>query len=290
MTTVAGSLEWGRDRLKRAGIEDYSRECEILLEHGVARDRAWLHFNRDYLLPECTTARFEELVSGRSAGVPVQYLTGSCEFFGMELRVGPGVYIPKPETEGLVELALDYLETPRKLDLTWGESASAALVHDIGTGSGAIAIAIARHAPAAKIWASDASAYAISIARVNAENNSLDCQITFRRGDLQSHLSGTPELVVANLPYIDTGASADLPVEVRVQPMTSLVSQDKGLRHIDRLLQNIRIAPGGIVLLEIGSDQAASVQTLCDRRPNLRYARTVKDLAGLDRIAVIEAQ
>ena len=289
MTTVARCLEWGREELKRAGIGDYFRECEILLAHGVARDRAWLHLNRGFLLPECIMARFEDLVSGRASGIPVQYLTESCEFFGMELRVGPGVYIPKPETEGLVELALEYLEAPRNPDLTWDVSAVTALVHDVGTGSGAIAISIARHAPLAKIWASDASAYAISIARSNADKFGFDDRITFRRGDLQSHLSGTPDLVVANLPYIDMGASASLTIEVRTQPRTSLVSQDQGLRHIGRLLQNLRIKSGGLVLIEIGYDQANGVQSLCNRLPNLRYARTVKDLAGLDRIAVIEA-
>ena len=187
---------------------------------------------------------------------------------------------PKRETEGLVEEALEFLDTPQNGDLTWGESSKTVRVHDVGTGTGAIAIAIARHVPLAAIFASDLSGRALSLAHENAELNGVADRIGFHRGDLQSTLPGIPDLVVANLPYIDIGGDANLPTEVRVQPRTALYSEHKGLSHIHRLLANVRIKPGGRVLLEIAYDQAEAVETLCGRMPKLHFERTVKDLSG----------
>ena len=209
------------------------------------------------------------------------------EFFGLKLNVGRGVYIPKWETELLVEEALRFLETPQLADLAWGRTRTRALIHEVGTGSGAIAISIARHAPVAEIEASDVSPFALSIAQANANFNGVAGQIRFRRGDLQDPLCGIPDLVVANLPYIKETEDTELPKEVRSQPRSSLLSQSSGLAHIERLLKNIVIKPAGRVMLEIGFDQAGGVQSLCSEIPNLLYERTVKDLAGFDRIAVI---
>ena len=287
--TVIDSLAWGRGELERSGVVGNGRDCEILLEHAIGKGAAWLLLNRDRKLPMCVLASFKTLVFRRALGIPVQYLTGSTEFFGMELKVGPGVYIPKRETEGLVEEALEFLDTPQKSDLTWGKSSKTVRVHDIGTGTGAIAIAIARHAPLAAIFASDLSRHALSLAHENAELNGVADRIGFHRGDLQSPLPGIPDLVVANLPYIDMEGDAHLPAEVRIQPRSALFSGYEGLDHVHRLLANVRIKPGGRILLEIGYDQAKAVETLCVRMPKLRIERTVKDLAGLDRIAVIAA-
>ena len=289
MPTVAGCLRLGGDRLRRAGIEGHRRDCAILLAHAAGRDRAWLHLNRDHLLPAGIAAEFESLLARRAAGTPVPYLTGACEFFGLELRVESGIYIPKRETEGLVEEALALLDTPRNADLTWRKSPVAALVHEIGTGSGAIVIAIGRHAPRARIWAGDASPHAVALAKANAGGLGLGDRVRFRRSDLQSELPGVPDLVVANLPYIDVEAGEGLSREVRAQPRASLFSARQGLRHIARLLDGVRVAPGGHVLLEIGHDQADGVRSRCETNPKLSYERTVKDLSGLDRIAVIRA-
>ena len=201
--TVTESLAWGRGELERSGVAGNGRDCEILLEHALGKGAAWLLLNRDRKLPICVLASFKALVFRRALGIPVQYLTRSTAFFGMELKVGPGVYIPKRETEGLVEEALEFLDTPQKSDLTWGKSSKTVRVHDIGTGTGAIAIAIARHVPQAAIFASDLSAHALSLAHENAELNGVADRIGFHRGDLQSPLPGIPDLVVANLPYID---------------------------------------------------------------------------------------
>lgn len=287
--TIADALAWGRGKLERGEATEYDRDCELLLAHAAQRDRSWVLLNRDRRLPEIALEVFRSSVFERASGAPVRYLTGSVEFFGLELKVKRGVYIPKWETELLVEEALGILGAPRKSDLTWGLSRSRAVVHEVGTGSGAIAIAIAKHAPDAEIWASDISAFALSLARSNAESHKVAEQITFQRGDLQSPLAGVPDLVVANLPYIGSGNCADLPREVRAQPRSSLLSQRSGLGHIERILNTLVVKPGGRVILEIGFDQESGVRTICADMPNLSYERTVQDLAGLDRTAVIAA-
>ncbi len=288
--TIADALAWGRGKLERGEVTEFDRDCELLLAHAARRDRSWVLLNRDRQFPEFALKLFRSSVFERASGAPVRYLTGSVEFFGLELKVRRGVYIPKWETELLVEEALGILGAPRKSDLTWGQSRRRAVVHEVGTGSGAIAIAIAKHAPDAAIWASDISAFALSLAQSNAESHGIGEQIKFHRGDLQSPLAAMPDLVVANLPYIDSGYCADLTREVRAQPRSSLLSQSSGLGHIERLLHTLVVKPGGRVILEIGFDQESGVRSLCADKPNLRYERTVQDLAGHDRIAVIAAR
>ena len=287
--TIADALAWGRGFLECKGVAEYGNDCELLLTHAIGKDRKWTFLNRDRPIPESALAKFRSMVAGRSAGTPVPYLTGSVEFFGLGLDIGRGIYIPKWETELLVEEALGFLGTPRRSDLTWGKSVTRALIHEVGTGSGAIAIAIANHAPKAAIAASDLSAFALSNARANAGSNGLAEQIQFCLGDLQSPLAGVPDLVVANLPYICKDSDPQLPGEVRAQPRAALLSESAGLGHIGRLLKKLVIKPGGRVMLEIGHDQASRIRSLCADRPNLSYERTVQDLAGLDRIAVIAA-
>lgn len=287
--TIADALAWGRGFLKRRGVAEYGNDCELLLTHAIGKDRKWILLHRDRPIPESALAKFRSMVVGRSAGTPVPYLTGSVEFFGRVMDIGRGIYIPKWETELLVEEALGFLGTPRRSDLTWGKGVTRSLIHEVGTGSGAIAIAIANHAPNAAIAASDISAFALALARENAASNDVAEQIRFSLGDLQSPLAGVPDLVVANLPYIGEDFDPQLPGEVRAQPRSSLFSQCSGLGHIGRLLKTLVIKPGGRVMLEIGHDQASRIRSLCAGRSNLSYERTVQDLAGLDRIAVIAA-
>ena len=274
---VYEALDRGANQLSRSGASDCRLDCEYLLSHVVGRDRIWLLLNRLQTLNETQAVRYSALVARRSQGTPVQYLIESCEFFGLELRVKSGVYVPKRETECLVEAALAFFNAPRNPDLTWGESQSEAIIHEIGTGSGAIAIAVARHAPRTQIWAGDISAFAISLARSNAQLNGVARSINFLRGDLQSPLPGVPDLVIANLPYIRESEGPDLPPEVRVQPRSSLMSGASGECHIVRLLRGLRIKSGGRVFLEIGSDQAEGVE-----EPLRRHGKipVLGDLAG----------
>ena len=232
---------------------------------------------------------FFELISERSVGNPVAYMTGRTEFFGIELAVASGVYLPKPETELLVEIALELLNVPRNLDLTWGQSHKSCLVHEIGTGSGAISIAVARHALGARIKASDLSARALKLACANAISIKVDDRIGFYHGDLQSPLPGTPDLVLANLPYISARHLPGLAAEVLAQPRSALLADDDGFGDIVRLLSQLRIKFGGHVILEIGFDQADRVRQICRLSDRLGCLRIAPDLAGHDRIAVLQA-
>ena len=240
-------------------------------------------------LPDSALEEFQSLVLGRAKGTPVRYLTESVEFFGVPLKVQRGVYIPKWETELLVEEALEFLGAPRRSDLSWGQSRRRLVVHEIGAGSGAIAIAIAKHAPNAEISASEISAYALSLAQANAASNGVAENITFGQGDLQSPLAGIPDLVVANLPYIGSDEIPELSAEVLAQPRSSLLSRCSGMGHIKRLMTSLKINPGGRVMLEIGFGQAKAVKSLCSDSPRLSCERIIQDLAGFDRIAVIAA-
>ena len=287
--TVAGAIAWGHGVLASDEFTECSKVCEILLAHAADRDWSWISLNGQRALSTSELEEFRSLVFACATGTPVQYLVRATEFFGLELKVERGVYVPKWETELLVEEALSFLEAPQLSDLTWGMSRTRAVIHEVGTGSGAIAISIARHAPATAISASDVSAFALSLAQANARLNGVAGRIRFCRGDLQDPLAGVPDLVVANLPYIREGEISDLPTNVRVQPRSSLVTRCSGLGHINRLLENLTIKPGGRVMLEIGFDQASGVQSICSGNPKLSYERTVKDLAGLDRVAVIAA-
>ena len=278
--TVAGSLAWGSRVLKRRGIAGHHKDIEFLLAELVGRDLAWIRLNRGRLLPSRTLDAFKELIFLRASGTPTQYLVGATEFFGLEIKVSRGVYIPKQETELLVEEALQFLETPRRADLTWGKSPMPARIHEVGTGSGAIAISIAKHAPRADIAASDVSAFALSLARQNSDRNGVAGQIRFFIGDLQEPLPGSPELVVANLPYIREQEEGRLPREVRAQPRTSLLSQDSGLDHIKRLLKNLILKPGGRVMLEIGFDQAQRREVSLCRQCEPAIRAHVKGLGG----------
>ena len=287
--TIAEALRHGRKTLQFLGPEIAARDSQILLEHAIGL-KPWelaLRRDTDIKLPEGLC--FESFLASRVIGVPVQYLIGSTGFFGLDLAVETGVYIPKPETEHLVEAALELLGTPQLADMTWGQSTESALIHEVGTGSGAIAIAIARHAPLALIAASDVSARALQIAAGNADSLGASGQITFHRGDLQLPLPGQPDMVLANLPYIDIGSSGQLSAEVLSQPRAALLAGESGFATIRRLVESIRVKPGGHVLLEIGFDQEDPLIRLCKTHPDLCYQRTIKDLAGHDRVAVIAA-
>ena len=287
--TIAEALRHGREALQFLGPEIAARDSQILLEHATELEPWELALRRDTAIKLPGSSCFESFLASRAIGVPVQYLIGSTGFFGLDLAVETGVYIPKPETEHLVETALELLGTPQLADMTWGQSAKTALIHEVGTGSGAISIAVALHAPNVSIAASDVSARALEIAAQNAKSLGAGDQITFHRGDLQLPLPGQPDMVLANLPYIDIGSCSQLPAEVLSQPRTALLAGEAGLATIRRLVESLRVKLGGHVLLEIGYDQEYLIRQMCKSHPNLCYLRTVKDLAGHDRVAAIGA-
>jgi release factor glutamine methyltransferase len=247
---------------------------------GMARVQLYTHFDRPLAAEELAALR--ELVRRRQAGEPVAYLTGKKEFWSLDLRVDSRVLVPRPDTETLVEVALDLLPKaePRR-------------VADIGTGSGAVALALKRERPEADVVAVDRSPDALAVARANALR--LGLAVRFVEGDLLAPLVGEApfDLLTANLPYIPTADLADLAPEVHSEPRLAIDGGADGLDLIRRLLADgagVRnaLAPGAAVALEIGVGQAGTVAGL------LRAAGLVDpvircDLAGRERVVVARA-
>ncbi len=262
-------------RLALSSSETADLDAQILLAHVLGVDRTYLFSRPEMLLTEDQSARCQAAIERRAAGEPIAHITGAKGFYDIELRVSPAVLIPRPETELLLEEALRLTECEAGLN-----------VADIGTGSGALAIAFARQRPAAKVYASEISRPALEIARHNAEDNG--AQVAFLEGDLAAPLierSLRVDLLMANLPYIATGELAALEVS-RFEPQLALDGGADGLDPIRRLLTQIRsvCSEGAWALLEIGAEQGEAVANLVHDRLGAR-CDILRDYAGLDRIA-----
>jgi release factor glutamine methyltransferase len=279
--TGAAALRRAATALRVAGIDDAELEAEALLRHALGRDRAYLYLHLpDTLTPDQQRA-FAELLRQRLARRPAAYITGHRAFYDIDLHVAPGVLIPRPETELLVDESLRLL---RERD--GGERLRFV---DVGTGSGAVALAVAKHAPAAEVLAVDSSRAALAIAGFNAKRLRLAGRVRFLEGDLLSPVPGPVDVVAANLPYIPTSVCETLQPEVRDhEPRLALDGGSDGLDCIRRLLAQLggRVRPGGACTLEIGWDQAEAVRAAA-RELAGADATILPDVAGHDRIAVL---
>jgi len=257
------------------------RDAELLLAHTLRQPRIWLLAHPEAEVNEVEAALFLALTARRAAGEPAQYLTGTQEFFGLELRVTPAVLIPRPETEHLVEAALAWSETQRR----------PLRFLDIGTGSGAIAIAIAVNLPGVEIFAADISSAALDVARENAVRLGVSERIRFVESDLLSAL-GSAELpfdaILSNPPYIPSSDAATMQREVvGHEPHTALFAGMDGLDIYRRLSPAAYAAlrPGGLLALEIGFGQREALVELLDGWDNVRF---VDDYAAIPRVALAE--
>ena len=249
----------------------------IVQQHSPERNQAWLIANWNHgLLPRVGT-RLSELVARRVAGEPIQYLTGDCEFYGLPFKVTRDVLIPRPETEHLVEKALELaprFERPRLVD--------------VGTGSGAIAVALAHHLPEAAITATDLSQAALAVARQNAGRNRVAERIRFFEGDLLAPVADERfEIVVSNPPYVPNSDRALIAVEVReFEPGLALFAGEDGLDVYRRLVPAAfeALVPGGFLALEIGFSQAEAVRALLSSA-GFAGIDFQPDLQGIPRVA-----
>src|SRR2546422_2559764 len=203
-------------QLHATGVPSHTLEAELLLVHAMGRDRTWLYAHPEEAIANSEAERFFSLIAHRAAGEPTQHLTGKQEFWGLEFEVTPDVLIPRPETEHVIEVALDRLalrelRAGRKQTLT-GEGLQIA---DIGTGSGCIAIALAKELPAASIYATDISPAALAVACGNAARHKVADRVRFLEGDLLGDVPPLLDLVVSNPPYIGRREAATLMREVR---------------------------------------------------------------------------
>jgi release factor glutamine methyltransferase len=257
---------------KLEGVSDSpALDAEILLAHVLGRPRAFLRAYADDDVLPADQDRFRSLLARRLGGEPVAYLTGKRGFWSLDLEVDPGVLVPRPETELLVETALDAMA-----------DRPAPQILDLGVGSGAIAIALAVELPSARITAVDASAAALEVARRNATRAGVD-NIEFLQGSWYQPLAGRRfDAIVANPPYL-AADDPHLPALAH-EPAGALIAGPTGLEALEEITAGApgRLHPGGIVILEHGSGQGAAVREMC-ARAGLQAVETRRDLAGLER-------
>lgn len=259
-------------------------DAAVLLGHIVGASRAALLAYPERLLVPEQAAQMRALVARRLAGEPVAYLTGHREFMGLDFQTDARALIPRPETELLVEAALQ--EARRRLDV--GEVPIAA---DIGTGSGTIAISLAAHEPRLpRVYATDISADALALAAENARRLGVTGRIMLLQGDLMAPLPEPVDLLLANLPYVAPRDAHALPRDVsQYEPSLALYGEDEGLGHFRRLFA---MAPAGLrsgatLLLEIGYDQRTAVEALARATFPAGTVRVVADYAGWERVVVV---
>jgi release factor glutamine methyltransferase len=246
--TTLSVLDWTTQRFTEAGISSARLEAQVLLAHVLGCSRVQLYTGFDKPLAEPELAGYRALIKRRLAGEPVAYLVGEHEFWGLPLHVGPQVLVPRPDTETVVEVARARRDARRVLDLC--------------TGSGAIAIALAKELPDAHVVATDISADAVAIATKNAERNGVAARVDVRAGDLWQAVAGeTFDLIVANPPYIASAVIPTLQSEVLREPRLALDGGADGLGFYDRILAEARahLVPGGALVVEHGFDQAQPV-------------------------------
>jgi release factor glutamine methyltransferase len=274
--------------LLRQQLEPYSDtaslDAQVLLAHLLEKPRAWVLAHPEVQLSSDQEQSLTQALERLQNGEPLPYVLGDWEFFGLSFQVNPAVLIPRPETELLVEQALKALQARPLLLSTASQQLCLA---DIGTGSGCIAISLAYHLPEIQILATDISNAALKVARLNACRHQVSDRTLFLQADLLDAIAPIPtfHLICANLPYIPSAALANLPVFKR-EPSLALDGGPDGLKWIDRLLHaaRSRLAPGGLLLLEIEASQGQSASALARRVFPAASIRLMPDLAGRDRL------
>jgi len=266
------------DASARLGGIDARHEAELLLLHVLERPRSWLFAHATDPLPATAQAAFEALLARRAAGEPVAYLTGRRGFWTLDLRVDAATLIPRPETELLVELALERLPPDRPLS-----------VADLGTGSGAIALALASERPLAQVLATDASPGALAMAARNAAHHELR-NVRFAEGgqDWYAPLQGARfALIASNPPYIASEDPHLQQGDLRFEPASALASGIDGLDDIRRIVAGApeHLQPAGWLLIEHGWDQGAAIRTLFDAA-GFADVQTQQDLEQRDRVTL----
>lgn len=271
-----------RETLLEAANSIARRDAETLLAHLLQRNRAWLIAHDDNEVPEAQRSELRKLTARRAAHEPLQYLIGIQEFYGLPLKVTRDTLIPRPETELLVEEVLEWTaHHPATIPLR---------LLDVGTGTGAIALALAKHLPGAQITACDLSAAALDVAQQNATSLQLGNRIHFLLSDLMSALPTDAQfdIVVSNPPYVPTTDAATMQPDVRdFEPHTALFAGDDGLDIYRRLIPQAHAAlrRGGLLALEFGFGQRDALRTLLHGWNNMQF---LDDYAGIPRIALAE--
>jgi len=283
---------------EKQGIESPRLTIELLLAHLLKKKRLQLYMEFERDLDEPTLEALRGMVKRRVAGEPLQYITGEAEFCGLRLMVDKRVLIPRPETELLVETVVKRLKAERPQAGTLAPPDKNLKIVDVGTGSGCIAIALAKKLTTASrdacatIYATDASREALDVARGNATLHQIEKNIRFLESDLLQNLDDSlrVDVIVSNPPYIADGEMAKLPKEVRdFEPVRALAAGEDGLKVIRRLVMDARriLSPSGFVALELGAGQRAAVEEFFGQQ-GYEVVEVVKDLQGHERVVVAQ--
>lgn len=269
------ALQWARGVLQSAGCDTPSLDAELLLAHALGWKRARVLAHPEASLG-ATGERYRLLVARRARREPLAYIVGRRAFWSMDLEVRSGVLIPRPETEILVEQALAW--ALRRGGRNWG-----CVLVDVGTGSGAVAVALARELPWARVWATDTSPEALWVAQANARRYGVAHRIRFAQGEWLAPVQGPVDAIVSNPPYVPSGVLHRLAPEIaRYEPRLALDGGPDGLAAYRRLLPQAAraLSPGGAIFLEVGHDQADAVSNLLRGYfPGWRVTR-FQDLGG----------
>lgn len=280
--TITKILKWTTSYFQSHGIDQPRTDAEVLLSHALHLKRIELYTHHDQPLQDKELKTFKSLIKRRLLREPVAYITGEKEFWSLNLTVTPDVLIPRPETECLVEAALEVIPQGKGLDIL-----------DLGTGSGAIIIALAHERPGHRFYAVDRSEAALRIARKNAEHYGLKEAITFLHGDWFEgvhNLGRGFNLIVSNPPYIPGDQIESLSPEIaRHEPLYALDGGKDGLNAIRSILSSAPdyLAPNGTILLEIGYDQRPSVAAIAEELGCYKDFKCRKDYSGNDRVVQV---
>lgn len=266
--------------MARHGIPDSNLEAEVLLRHILEYDRANFYASLREQLSSEKSEVVKSLVIRRTQGEPLAYITQHKEFYGLDFCVTPAVLIPRQETELLIDEALKFAAENSDRNIS---------VADIGTGSGAIAVSLAVNLPSAKVYATDCSTEALTIADLNCRKHGVADRITLLEGDLLAPLHLPVDLIVSNPPYIASHLLSSLAPEVRREPPLALDGGKEGLEIIKRLLEQApeKLNAGGSILIEISPEQTSAVTEMAKRRFPLADISHTSDMLGFPRCVIV---
>ena len=294
---IRSVLKEGMARLRAANVPSHTLAAELLLLYVLGRDRTWLYTHSEDPIQTAAAEQYFALIARRAAGEPTQYLTRKQEFWGLEFEVTPTVLIPRPETEHIVEVALERLGSR---GITTGEPSPPLRIADVGTGSGCLAVALARELPHAEIFATDISAPALEVARRNAARHRVSNRIHFVQTNLLEALQCSPitnqlspgfDVIVSNPPYVARTEAASLQREVREhEPDSALFGGATGIEIYEQLIAQAAalLAHGGILAVELGYGAADTVRKILQAQGHWANVSTTNDLAGIPRVFAAE--
>jgi release factor glutamine methyltransferase len=285
MSTIAQTIAATAARLSSHGVQNARLDAEVLLCHVLTRDRAWLLAHMQDRLDDQAARHLERIVDRRAVREPLQYITGRQEFWGLEFVVTPDVLIPRPETELVVEAAIRALR-----------NLPSPLLVDLCTGSGCIAVSIAKELKSSRIFAVDQSEEALAVARKNSAAHDVSGRIRFLAGNLfqpiqELDIQGKVDVITANPPYIPSRDLPSLQPEVRdFEPEMALIAGTEGTEIHERIIKEapLFLKKGGSLIMEMGVGQAERLIAVAETSGVFTTPEIQKDLAGIDRIIILQ--